>query len=89
MRENQNLLIAVGRRLNPRPGKFFANSRLFFNFFLLPFLELLFVEFSLVCANQSFVSVYIVSCCELHYLAIFKLFQRNISAFLAKFFFHV
>ena len=46
MRETQNVLIAVGRRSNPRPSRIFANSKLISIFFLLHFLELLFVVFS-------------------------------------------
>ena len=34
VRETQILLIAVGRRSNPRPSRISANSRLIFNFFI-------------------------------------------------------
>ena len=47
VRDTQNLLIAVGRRSNPRLSRIFANSK-FFSIFLLHFLELIFVVFSLV-----------------------------------------
>ena len=55
--ETQSLLIAVDRRSSPRPSRFFAKSRLFFYFFLLRYLETLFVMFSLVFAKRSFASV--------------------------------
>ena len=43
VRETQNLVIALGRRSNPRTSRIFANSRSISIFFLLHLLEWLFV----------------------------------------------
>ena len=56
MRETQKLLIAVGRRSNLRPSRI----RGLLHFFLLHFVELFFVVFSLVFAKRSFALVLIV-----------------------------
>ena len=56
-KEIQNLLNAEGRRSNPRARRIVTNSRLISVFFLLPFLELLFVVFSLVFEKRSLASV--------------------------------
>ena len=55
MRETQNLLIAVGRRSNPRLCRIFSNSRLSSIFYC--FLKLLFVVFSLRLCVEKVCSV--------------------------------
>ena len=79
-RETQNLLIPVGRRSNPRTSRIVANSRLISIFFLLLFLELLSVLFSLVFAKRSFPSVFI--CCQIpHSFRKFIVYMRPSSDF--------
>ena len=55
MRETRNLSIGVDCRLNPRPSRIFADSGRF-SIFLLIFIELLFLVFSLVFAKRRFTS---------------------------------